>query len=73
MDEVLKPCPFCGAGTGNLYIVSVNGYLDDTVGIFCNSCKQTITLEANDQEGFTDVCKARAIEAWNRRSDEKKA
>ena len=65
--EDCKPCPFCGAGTGNIYIVPVSGYLDESVGIFCNACKQTVVLEENDQEGFTDICKDRAIRAWNRR------
>lgn len=67
MSDLIEPCPFCGADKWNLYIVEVNGYLDSTVGIFCNGCKQTIILEENDQEGFTEEAKEKAIKAWNRR------
>ena len=67
MNEELKPCPFCGCGEGNLYIVTVEQHGFDTVGIFCNGCKQTVTLEENEWEGDNDQRRKKAIEAWNRR------
>lgn len=71
MTEELKPCPFCGCGNGNLYIVTIeqqHGF--DTVGIFCNGCKQTVTLEENEWEGDNEPSRRKAIEAWNRRAGE---
>ena len=64
---VLRPCPFCGSP--DLYIVRHVGYLDDTVGVFCNTCKQTVTLEDNSEEGQTEESMRRAVDAWNRRAD----
>ena len=49
--EELKPCPFCGCGTGALYVVTIEQHGYDTVGIFCNACKQTVILEENEWEG----------------------
>lgn len=63
----LKPCPFCGCKVGNLYIVNVEHYGGDTVGIFCNGCKQTVTLEENEWGGDNENSRRKAIEAWNRR------
>ena len=68
MDERLKPCPFCGAPYMGLYWVTDDG---DTLGIFCNHCKQTVTLEENEWEGDTADTKRRAIKAWNRRAGER--
>ncbi len=67
--ESLEPCPFCGCDYGNLYIVtSENKFGFDTIGIFCNGCKQMVVLEENEWEGDTEETKDRAIEAWNRRT-----
>lgn len=68
MDK-LKPCPFCGCGDGSLYIVTVEQRGFETVGIFCNACKQTVTLEYNEWEGLNDKTKEKAIKAWNRREE----
>lgn len=67
MDE-LKPCPFCGALYP--YITFEPGYIDDSAVVFCNACKISVKLEENDQEGFNDDTKRKAIEAWNRRAGE---
>ena len=64
----LKSCPFCGCGMGNLYIVTIEQHGFDTVGIFCNDCKQTVILEENEWEGDNEQSRIRAIEAWNRRA-----
>lgn len=64
----LKPCPFCGADSGSLYFVTVEQRGFETVGIFCNACKQTVTLEENEWEGDNETTRAVAIEAWNRRA-----
>lgn len=64
-EPKLRNCPFCGCD--NLYFVHVNGYLDTTVGIFCNGCKVTVLYEGNHEEGDTPESRRRAIEAWNRR------
>lgn len=69
----LKPCPFCGSGKGGkgaLYIVTVEQHGYETVGIFCNACKQTVTLERNEWEGLNEDTKEKAIKAWNRRTNE---
>lgn len=71
--EELKPCPFCGSN--DLYIITqmiereapFDNADDCTVGIFCNTCKQTVTLEANEDEGRDFGTEQRAIAAWNRR------
>ena len=62
----LKPCPFCGCD--NLYIINReenSGY--ESIGIFCNECKQTVFLEENEWEGYNRTTIEKAIEAWNRR------
>lgn len=66
----LKPCPFCGADEGNLYITSAKQNNDDTVGIFCNICKSITFLEINDEEGINGKTTQRAISHWNRRIDD---
>ena len=70
----LKPCPFCGSN--DLYIIEQTidrdtlfmSTHDKTVGIFCNTCKQTVTLEANENEGRNLNTEQSAVEAWNRRA-----
>ena len=72
----LKSCPFCGSK--DLYIVEHMigrdgpfACMDDkTVGIFCNTCKQTVILEANEDEGRNLTTEQRAVEAWNKRAGE---
>ena len=71
--EKLKPCPFCGCGTGNLYFVTIEQHGFDTVGIFCNGCKQTVILEENEWEGDNEQSRRKAIEAWNRRASDDKS
>ena len=62
----LRPCPFCGSYDSSIYSVRTK---DDTLGIFCNVCKQTVTLEENEQEGDTAESLERAVRAWNERKD----
>ena len=71
MMEELKPCPFCGAPYP--YITFEHGYLDESAIIFCNACKISVKLEENDQEGFNDETKRKAIEAWNRRASDERS
>ena len=66
MDE-LKPCPFCGSEV--IYVTTKEGRMDSTTTIFCNSCKTSVILEENEEEGFSKETKAKAIEAWNRRAE----
>ena len=70
MDERLRPCPFCGMPYTELYWVTTEQHGNDTLGIFCNHCKQTVTLEENEWEGDTADTKRKAIKAWNRRAGE---
>lgn len=70
MANKLKRCPFCGCGTGELYIVLFEQHGYDTVGIFCNCCKQTVILEENEWEGDTMKARRKAIDAWNRRCND---
>lgn len=70
----MKPCPFCGSN--DLYIVEhvigrdaqFMSTDDKTVGIFCNTCKQTVTLEANEDEGRSLDTEQKAVDAWNMRT-----
>lgn len=62
-----KPCPFCGST--DIYLTFERGYIDDSVVMFCNNCKTSVKLEENDQEGFTNEAAAKAVEAWERRTD----
>ena len=69
----LKSCPFCGSK--DLYIIETMigrdapfmSADDKTVGIFCNTCKQKVILEENEDEGRNLNTERRAVEAWNRR------
>lgn len=63
----LKPCPFCGGG--DLYFVKLNTYYDETVAVFCNTCKMTAYPEDNEEEGDDEKCYARIVEAWNKRGE----
>lgn len=67
MKDELKPCPFCGCDC--LYVVTIKQHGNDTLGIFCNNCKQTAILEENEWEGNNDATRERAIKAWNRRAN----
>lgn len=63
----LKPCPFCGSSV--IYVTFTRYYdNEDTVCVFCNTCKQYTVLERNDAEGVNNETKAEAIEAWNTRA-----
>lgn len=66
--EKLKPCPFCGSE--DVYLLNKDGYADLTTVIFCNACKSTVFIEDNEEEGYDDKTREKAIEAWNRREGE---
>lgn len=68
MDIELKPCPFCGSD--DLYITFDYGDNDISTVVFCNSCKVSVKVEENDQEGFNDVTVKKAAKAWNRREED---
>ena len=72
MENKLKRCPFCGCDTGELYIVMLSMYYNDTLGIFCNGCKQTVILEENEEDGDSEKARRKAIDAWNRRCNDGK-
>lgn len=66
----LKPCPFCG---GEAFIIA--GYADAAIAIAtCKECEAEITVYAEDFENLYDSYAARhkAIEAWNRRTEDGK-
>ena len=62
----LRPCPFCGSN--DIYVTLETGYIDDSVVVFCNTCKVSLKLEDNDQEGDSTDSRIKAVRAWNRRS-----
>ena len=68
MDYKLKPCPFCGSEA--IYITTMEGRIDSTTTIFCNSCKTSVILEENEEEGLNKTTQAKAVAAWNRRADD---
>jgi len=75
MSELkLCECPFCGSNDQYILKMKIDYEApfmsadDCTVGIFCNTCKQTVILEDNEMEGFNDDTVRRAIAAWNRRA-----
>ena len=63
----LAPCPFCGSD--DVYLSEVQGYMDSSVVVFCNSCKVSVLHEDNEQEGNGHEYRTRAVEAWNRRAE----
>lgn len=64
----LKPCPFCGSP--QIYVTHTRYYdNEDTVCMFCNTCKQVVFLENNEGEGINETTKAAAVEAWNNRAE----
>ena len=67
--KAVKPCPFCGSDW--IYVTFEHGYIDDSAIVFCNSCKVSVKLEENDQEGFSEETAKKAVEAWNRRTGRK--
>lgn len=66
--EELKPCPFCGSTA--IYQCMDYGYINDSVVIFCNSCKTIVKIEANHENGWSEEALHRATEAWNRRAND---
>ena len=66
LGDKLRPCPFCGSE--DIYVTLETGYIDDSVVVFCNTCKVSLKLEDNDQEGDSTYSRIRAVKAWNRRS-----
>ncbi len=54
--QKLKPCPFCGAGKGD---VMVDMFMDDTWSVSCGNCGCDIGSHKTEQW---------AREAWNKRS-----
>lgn len=66
-QEELKPCPFCGST--DIYPTFEEGCINDSAVVFCNSCKVSVKVESNDQEGYTAETERRALEAWNKRVD----
>ena len=60
----LKPCPFCGS---EVSISDVNpiGWPEKSYGVYCSTC-------GTHWETDEGKSRARAVAAWNRRSDEKK-
>lgn len=64
-QKMLKPCPFCGSDV--VYLTFENGYLDNSVIVFCNTCKVSVKHEDNDQEGWNKPAIRKAVGAWNRR------
>ena len=66
MTELL-PCPFCRSGW--LYETRINGYLDDTPAMFCNSCKAVVTWEQVEEEGVNEETRTFVRECWNSRAE----
>ena len=60
MNNVLKPCPFCG---GEADVIEHRFYgLDSSYGLRCEKCKAETYQFYESEE--------KAIEAWNRRAGE---
>lgn len=68
MNRFLKPCPFCGSN--DIYDTFEYGLHDETAIIFCNTCKISVKLEENNEEGNTENTRKKAAEAWNRREEQ---
>lgn len=80
MNQILKPCPFCGNSTPELVDNRVEWY------VRCKNCKPypTVIYGENvrfevDEQGIDDSCidwdrlKQTAVDAWNRRSFQNEA
>ena len=63
----LKPCPFCG-GEAELHhkydLTSIDGYSY----VYCKNCRVNTEMFPKSYDHSSD---AKAIEAWNRRTDER--
>lgn len=55
MNDILKPCPFCG---GEAWVIQI---LENLYAVECRKCWTRI--------GTYQPTKAKAIEAWNRRAE----
>lgn len=59
MNNVLKPCPFCG---GEADVIEHIFEIDSTYGLQCKKCKAKTYQFYESEE--------KAIESWNRRTGE---
>ena len=74
IDEVLKPCPFCG---GRPYLEAnhrafINGETTRVAFVRCRSCNaRSGRFELRDfgRTSISTEANQKAIEAWNRRTD----
>lgn len=68
----LLPCPFCGSTQVDVISITHTRYIDndDTVCVFCDTCRQAVILESNEAEGATETTLSKAIGAWNTRPQE---
>lgn len=67
MNNVLKPCPFCG---GEACVKTSTTYTPSspTAKVYCKKCKSSTALYSDFRKDGTFLFDA--IEAWNRRAGE---
>lgn len=74
IDDVLKPCPFCG-GTGNLYCNYSRAYRGYFVSVKCDICgssgKPYRSSDDPEDSNWSNYACAQACAAWNMRQEEK--